>query len=104
MPQDLVDEIWENGTIVLDANALLGLYEQTAATRAVYVGALESVQERLWLPHQVALEFHKNRRRVWDEVVANRYRDVSSQKCCINVRGSNHWPREVRIPHASPTR
>lgn len=71
MSQDKIDEVWDNGTIVLDANALLGLYEQTATTRAVYVAALEGVRERLWLPHQVALEFYKNRKRVWGDVVAN---------------------------------
>lgn len=84
--ENQVDEIWENGIIVLDANALLGLYEQTAATRAVYVAALESVQKRLWLPHQVALEFHRNRKRVWGEVVADH--NEATKKLRAEVRSA----------------
>ncbi|MFB6612526.1 PIN domain-containing protein [Agromyces sp. NPDC056379] len=93
--QDQVDAVWENGIVVLDANALLGLYEQTAATRVVYVAALESVQERLWLPHQVALEFHRNRRRVWDGVVADH--NEATKKLRSEVRSARKQLDQIQV-------
>lgn len=58
---DELDSIWAAGIIVLDTNVLLGLYEQSPATRGTFVDALTAVADRLWLPHQVGVEFHRNR-------------------------------------------
>ena len=59
-----LQELWNRGTIVLDANVLLNLYRYPVAARDDMITVLESVQERLWIPHQVALEYHRNRRSV----------------------------------------
>ncbi|MGW5068373.1 PIN-like domain-containing protein [Streptomyces cyaneofuscatus] len=53
-----------DGTIVLDTNILLSLYEYTPAARQQVLDALLNVQPLLWLPHQVGLEFFQNRHRV----------------------------------------
>ncbi|MEV5602940.1 PIN-like domain-containing protein [Streptomyces sp. NPDC052299] len=50
------------GIVVLDTNILLSLYEYTESARAEVFTALESVSERLWMPHQVGLEFVRGRR------------------------------------------
>lgn len=52
--------------IVLDTNVLLSLYEYTPAAREDVLRALERVKARLWLPHQVGLEFVRGRHRVLD--------------------------------------
>jgi restriction endonuclease Mrr len=57
-------EFFENGLIVLDANVLLALYEIGADARREMLAALVSVTDRLWVPHQAALEFSRNRKRV----------------------------------------
>ncbi|GAA1867269.1 PIN-like domain-containing protein [Asanoa iriomotensis] len=49
------------GLIVLDANALLHLYRVTPTAREQILATLAEVQERLWIPHQAAVEFHRNR-------------------------------------------
>jgi hypothetical protein len=54
-------EIWENCLFVLDANILLNLYRYSEQTREAFLGILEGVGERLWIPHQVALEYQDNR-------------------------------------------
>lgn len=55
------DEIWRSGTIALDANVLLNLYRYSIDTRDRLISILKEYKSRLWLPHQAALEFHKNR-------------------------------------------
>jgi hypothetical protein len=52
---------YSNGLVVLDANVLLDLYRFDKSPRQEVLGLLHKVSDRLWLPHQVALEFHRNR-------------------------------------------
>lgn len=51
------------GLVVLDTNVLLDLYRYTQQARLQVLAALRLVadQQRLWLPHQVGLEFVRNR-------------------------------------------
>ncbi|MBE3039086.1 MAG: hypothetical protein IMZ62_09785 [Chloroflexi bacterium] len=58
------DRLWHEAVIVLDANILLNLYRYSPSTRDDLLGLLHRMQSRLWLPHQVGLEFHKNRHTV----------------------------------------
>lgn len=52
---------YSDGLVVLDANVLLSLYRFTKPSRDEVLSLLKKVSDRLWLPHQVALEFHRNR-------------------------------------------
>lgn len=61
-----IDESWDNGYFVFDANALLNLYRYSEPTRKDFLVAMEKLQSRLFLPHQVGLEFHSNRYTVID--------------------------------------
>ncbi|MGI5238749.1 PIN-like domain-containing protein [Dactylosporangium sp. CA-139066] len=54
--------------VVLDANALLHLYRVTPTARDQILVVLDELRQRLWIPHQAALEFHRNR----IEVVSSR--------------------------------
>lgn len=56
-----LDALWKRGLIVLDTNALLNFYRYSRTTREDFLSLLTSVKQRLWLPHQVGLEFHRNR-------------------------------------------
>jgi rRNA-processing protein FCF1 len=49
------------GMVVVDTNVLLDAYRYTTAARNELFAALRALKDRLWIPHQVALEFHKNR-------------------------------------------
>ncbi|NLS87514.1 hypothetical protein EYI23_05970 [Bacillus subtilis] len=57
-------DIWTNSIFILDANVLLNLYRYSKETSKKLLSLLKKSQERLWLPHQVALEFHLNRTNV----------------------------------------
>ena len=57
------DDLWEKCTFILDTNVLLGLYRYSPETLQELVDTLKilSASNRLWIPHQAALEYHKNR-------------------------------------------
>jgi hypothetical protein len=59
-PEDY-QRLWKEGLIVLDTNVLLSLYRLPSASQGDLFKILESVNQQLWIPHQVALEFHRNR-------------------------------------------
>ncbi|MGW2147393.1 PIN-like domain-containing protein [Nonomuraea bangladeshensis] len=54
-------EFFAGGTIVLDTNVLLDLYQYTPNTRQQLLDALGTVSDRLWMPYQVGLEFVRGR-------------------------------------------
>lgn len=53
--------LWDDGLVVLDASALLNLYRYSSSTRGELLSVLQTLRHRLWLPHQVGREFHRNR-------------------------------------------
>lgn len=55
-------EIWNKAILVFDTNVLLNLYKYSNGTRNEFMTIMERAIDRLWLPHQVALEFLLNRR------------------------------------------
>ncbi len=56
-----LDRIWSEGILTVDANVLLDLYRYHERTRESLLGALESFSGRVWLSHQAAEEFFRNR-------------------------------------------
>ena len=67
LPEKEQADLWKTALIVPDANVLLSLYRFTLATRQELIKVLKSLQSRLWIPHQVGAEFHKNRLTVISE-------------------------------------
>ncbi|MFF0526136.1 PIN-like domain-containing protein [Actinomadura nitritigenes] len=52
------------GLVCLDTNVLLDAYRFAPIARNELLTSLKLFENRLWIPHQVALEFHKNRVKV----------------------------------------
>lgn len=59
--EDEIDKYFKSGLICLDANVLLDAYRFNPSSRDNLLRVLRSIEDRLWIPHQVALEFHRNR-------------------------------------------
>ncbi|MCT7954309.1 PIN-like domain-containing protein [Laspinema palackyanum] len=60
--QEQFKELWENCIFVFDTNILLNLYRYSKNTRNDFTNnILRKIEERLWIPHQVALEFQEKR-------------------------------------------
>ncbi len=61
VPDERKAEIWKEALFVFDTSFLLDLYRYSPETRHDVLGILESLKKHLWIPHQVAYEFAKNR-------------------------------------------
>jgi hypothetical protein len=69
--QDDFERLWGEGLFVPDTNVLLSLYRRYYSLyRTELLSVLRSVKDRLWLPHQVAHEYLKDRLKVIDELRA----------------------------------
>jgi predicted nucleic acid-binding protein len=59
-----VDHVWNKGILTLDANVLLDLYRYHEQTRETLLKTIENWSGRVWLSHQAAEEFFRNRKKV----------------------------------------
>ncbi len=63
-----INKAWEQGKFIFDANALLNLYRYSDSTREDFLLALSKLQDNLFMPYQVGLEYHTNRLNVIDNL------------------------------------
>ena len=56
-----IRRLWDTCIFVFDANILLNLYRYSDKTRNEFLQTLDSVRDRIWLPHRAAEEFFANR-------------------------------------------
>ncbi len=78
--QDDHNLLWKNATIIFDTNVLLDLYRYKKNTRDDLLKVMESFKSRLFIPHHVALEFHRNR----FGVIANQFNKFDRVKTLVN--------------------
>lgn len=57
-------DAWDKAILTVDTNVLLDLYRYHTKTCEGILSAIESFGERIWLSHQAATEFFRNRRKV----------------------------------------
>lgn len=57
-------QAFDDGLIVLDANVLLHVMRYSPTAREELLGVIEAVADRCFVPHQIALEYNRNRVRV----------------------------------------
>lgn len=57
-------DFYKDALIVFDTSSLLSLYRIATTARVEVLSALKSVSERIWIPHQVGLEFSRQRSKI----------------------------------------
>ncbi len=89
---------WSNAILAFDTSILLNLYECSVTTRNEVFATMARLQDRLWLPHQAALEYHKRRQQVINEEI-RRFTKVESdlEKMIAQLGQSNR--AEITQPH-----
>lgn len=75
LPEEKIEDIWANGILVVDTNVLLDLYRLEEASRKDLKKSIDYFKERVWLPYQVGLEFHRNRESVIKELGGSKYEE-----------------------------
>ncbi|PQJ61813.1 PIN-like domain-containing protein [Photobacterium angustum] len=64
--EELTD-LWNNAIFVFDTNILTNLYRYQSKTTEDFLKVLSQIQDRIWIPHHVALEYQRNRLGVIEE-------------------------------------
>lgn len=59
--EELVKNDWKEFIFVFDTNVLLNIYRYSESTRLEYLGLLDKIKERSWLPNRVVEEYLNNR-------------------------------------------
>ena len=84
-------KLWNDSVFVFDTNVLLNLYRFSKNTRTALIDSIEKKQSNVWIPHQVAQEFMRNRYEVIFESV-QRYESLKNEaetfikKCARELR------------------
>src|SRR5436309_3373069 len=63
-------ELWDKGFFSFDANVLLNVYRYTPEKREALFRVLERLRDQIWVTHQAAFEYERNRLDVIDVQVA----------------------------------
>ena len=59
LSEEAYKRIWNDAIIVLDTNVLLDFYRVSSATSKNLLSVLEEYKDRIYLPYQVASEYHR---------------------------------------------
>lgn len=59
--EEIIKGLWDNAIFIFDANVLLNLYRYSDKTSNEFLQTISQLQERVWIPFQVGLEFNRNR-------------------------------------------
>jgi len=62
-----LEKLWKECLFVFDANVLLNLYRYSLETSDNLIEILNKVSDKIWIPHQFALEYQRNRLDVIEE-------------------------------------
>ncbi|MFC7760180.1 PIN domain-containing protein [Catellatospora bangladeshensis] len=59
--KDDIQQAFSSGLVVLDTNVLFSAYRYTSEASEQLLTVIEKMRDRVWIPHQVGLEFYRNR-------------------------------------------
>lgn len=64
--EEEIIEILKEGLVIFDTNSLLNLYRYKEETRNKFFDLFEKIQARIWIPYHVGIEYHSNKKNVFN--------------------------------------
>ncbi|MGW1809153.1 PIN-like domain-containing protein [Streptomyces sp. NPDC002078] len=88
------------GLVAPDANVLLNLYRYTEQARTDLLQALGALENRLWVPHQVLIEFWRNRESTIDDArsTGTKAAEDMAGHAAQAVKTLRTWANHVALP------
>jgi hypothetical protein len=91
--KETIKKIWDNGIFYFDTNILLNLYRYSDSTQESLMDVLEKYKNRIFLPHQSALEFNKNRIEViYEQIKIYKEFQTNINKIQAELKSNNKHP------------
>lgn len=72
------EQLWKTAIIVLDTNVLLDLYRYSDETVIVLLETISNLSNRIFIPYQVSLEYHRNLNDVISTQIENYKKTIST--------------------------
>lgn len=99
------DALFRDAIIVLDTNILLDLYRVSPKTSKELIEIIKKLGARIWIPYQVALEYHRDLFNVVEGQI-NKYKDATAaiesiRKTFLEKRSHPFLPDDL---HSSATK
>lgn len=86
MTPEQFKKLWRNCIFVVDTNVLLDMYRMSPSAHDSLFRALTAIKDRLWIPYQVAFEYHRKVTTVILEQI---------KKCKDVIGDSNQWVNKI---------
>lgn len=93
-----IENSWKTGAFVFDANVLLNLYRYSDSTRKDFLTTITKLEDKLFMPYQVGLEFHSNRLTVIESLSNSYYNLHSAIKEIFEKNLKNQLNQFIRHP------
>jgi hypothetical protein len=77
LTDETIKSIWDVGDFIFDTNVLLNIYRYSKASREAFFRMLDALKGRTFVPHRVAVEFARNRRKVIREHYEPHYKLIA---------------------------
>lgn len=87
-----IQELWKNGLITFDTNVILNLYSYSKETRDAILELVVKFKDRIFLTHQVALEYNRNKYEIISEQEKLHNAFLKSLKIIDNDLNSKNKP------------
>lgn len=86
MTPEQYEKLWRDCVFVMDTNVLLDMYRMSPSAQETLFQTLAVLRDRLWIPYQVAFEYHRNVTTVLLEQI---------KKCKDVIGDSNQWVNKI---------
>ncbi|MBK1895794.1 PIN-like domain-containing protein [Chryseobacterium paridis] len=96
LTEDEIKVIWKDGFITLDTNVLFNLYRYSDETRKELLKIIRKYSKQIFLTHQSAFEFHKNRITVISEQIT-----IYDETIKSFLKLENDIVKNLKTPHLS---
>ncbi|WP_156421395.1 PIN-like domain-containing protein [Aureimonas sp. AU40] len=86
-----INDMWANALIVLDTNVLGRMYRYKAKSADEFLGLLENIIDRVWIPYQVAWEYMnvkdtkiEENNKLYEKIVVNMRKNLTEAEREVN--------------------
>lgn len=69
LDKNQIENLWKDSILIFDTNVLFNLYRYSPETSSEFLKTISKLKDRIWLPYQVAFEFHKRRFLIIEEQI-----------------------------------
>jgi len=100
LSKERYEELWKNCIFVLDTSVIFNIYRYSPGLRNEVKDVLDKISHRLWIPYQVAYEYHDNISSVISNEI-DKYNAIIKYVASIQKPNKGEINKDLRRKHSS---